>query len=84
MLVLPFIGLNAIALTFFVVQAFGAAALGAFSSIPLTFMGAIAIEIVANISQKYIVNVELALAGCPTACRSSCLFVALFLLSRRG
>ena len=31
-LVLPFIGLNAIALTFLVVQAFGAAAIGAFAA----------------------------------------------------
>ncbi|MBV9207630.1 MAG: branched-chain amino acid ABC transporter permease, partial [Actinobacteria bacterium] len=57
-LVLPFIGLNAVALTYIVVQAFGAAALGAFSSIPLTFVGAILIEIAANISQKYVVNVS--------------------------
>jgi branched-subunit amino acid ABC-type transport system permease component len=33
-LVLPFIGLDAVALTYLVVQAFGAAAIGAFSSIP--------------------------------------------------
>ncbi len=49
-LVLPFIGLDAIALTYLVVQAFGAAAIGAFSSIPLTFFGAMVLEIAANIS----------------------------------
>ena len=81
-LVLPFIGLNAIALTYIVVQAFGAAALGAFSSIPLTFAGAIAIEIVANISQKYVVNVSW-LSGLPESLPFIVLFVALFLLSRR-
>ena len=81
-LVLPFIGLNAIALTYIVVQAFGAAALGAFSSIPLTFIGAIAIEIVANISQKYVVNVSW-LSGLPDSLPFIVLFVALFLLSRR-
>ena len=81
-LVLPFIGLSAIALTYIVVQAFGAAALGAFSSIPLTFFGAIAIEIVANISQKYVVNIGW-LAGLPDSLPFIVLFVALFLLSRR-
>jgi ABC-type branched-subunit amino acid transport system ATPase component/ABC-type branched-subunit amino acid transport system permease subunit len=81
-LVLPFIGLDAIALTYIVVQAFGAAALGAFSSIPLTFVGAILIEIAANISQKYVVNVSW-LSGLPDSLPFIVLFVALFLLSRR-
>ena len=81
-LVLPFIGLDAIALTYIVVQAFGAAALGAFSSIPLTFVGAIVIEIAANISQKYVVNVSW-LSGLPDSLPFIVLFVALFLLSRR-
>ena len=73
MLVLPFVGLNAVALTFLVVQAFGAAAIGAFSSIPLTFFGAIALEIAANISQKYVVNVSW-LSGLP----ESLPFIVLF------
>jgi len=81
-LVLPFIGLDAIALTYIVVQAFGAAAVGAFSSIPLTFAGAIVIEIAANISQKYVVSVSW-LSGLPDSLPFIVLFVALFLLSRR-
>jgi ABC-type branched-subunit amino acid transport system ATPase component/branched-subunit amino acid ABC-type transport system permease component len=81
-LVLPFIGLDAIALTYIVVQAFGAAALGAFSSIPLTFVGAIVIEIAANISQKYVVNVSW-LGGLPDSLPFIVLFVALILLPRR-
>jgi ABC-type branched-subunit amino acid transport system ATPase component/branched-subunit amino acid ABC-type transport system permease component len=81
-LVLPFIGLNAIALTYIVVQAFGAAALGAFSSIPLTFFGAIGIEIVASISQKYIVSVTW-LAGLPNSLPFIVLFTALLVLPRR-
>src|SRR3954454_152085 len=51
-LVMPFIGLNSIALTFLVVQAFGAAAIGAFSSIPLTFAGGLVIGVLASLSQK--------------------------------
>jgi ABC-type branched-subunit amino acid transport system ATPase component/branched-subunit amino acid ABC-type transport system permease component len=81
-LVLPFIGLNAIALTYIVVQAFGAAALGAFSSIPLTFFGAIGIEIVASISQKYVVSVTW-LAGLPNSLPFIVLFIALLVLPRR-
>jgi len=81
-LVLPFVGLDAIALTYIVVQAFGAAALGAFSSIPLTFAGAIVIEIAANISQKYIVNVTW-LGGLPDSLPFIVLFIVLILLPRR-
>lgn len=81
-LVLPFIGLNAIALTYLVVQAFGAAAIGAFSSIPLTFMGAILIEIGANISQKYVVNVNW-LSGLPASLPFIVLFIMLLALPRR-
>jgi ABC-type branched-subunit amino acid transport system ATPase component/branched-subunit amino acid ABC-type transport system permease component len=81
-LVLPFIGLNAIALTYLVVQAFGAAAIGAFSSIPLTFAGAILIEVGANISQKYVVNVNW-LSGLPDSLPFIVLFVMLLALPRR-
>ena len=81
-LVLPFIGLNAIALTYIVVQAFGAAALGAFSSIPLTFFGAILITIVASISQKYVVSVTW-LAGLPDSLPFIVLFIALLVIPRR-
>ena len=81
-LILPFIGLNAIALTYIVVQAFGAAALGAFSSIPLTFFGAIGIEIAANISQKYVVSVTW-LGGLPNSLPFIVLFIALLVIPRR-
>jgi len=81
-LVLPFIGLDAIALTYLVVQAFGAAAIGAFSSIPLTFFGAMVLEIAANISQKYVVNVTW-LSGLPSSLPFIVLFVVLLLLPRR-
>ena len=81
-LVLPFIGLDAIALTYLVVQAFGAAAIGAFSSIPLTFAGAILIEIAASLSQKYVVNVTW-LAGLPGSLPFIVLFVVLLVLPRR-
>ncbi|HZQ58158.1 MAG TPA: branched-chain amino acid ABC transporter permease/ATP-binding protein [Acidimicrobiales bacterium] len=81
-LVLPFVGLNAIALTFLVVQAFGAAALGAFDSIPLTYVGALVIGVGANLSQKYVVNVTW-LAGLPDSLPFIVLFVVLLVLPRR-
>jgi ABC-type branched-subunit amino acid transport system ATPase component/branched-subunit amino acid ABC-type transport system permease component len=81
-LVLPFIGLNAIALTFLVVQAFGAAAIGAFDSVSLAYLGAILIGIAANLSQKYVVNVNW-LAGLPGSLPFIVLFVALLVLPRR-
>ncbi len=81
-LVLPFIGLNAIALTFLVVQAFGAAALGAFSSIPLTFLGSILIAVGADISKKYVVNTTW-LSGLPDSLPFIVLFAVLLLLPRR-
>lgn len=52
-LILPFIGLEAITLTFLVVQTFGAAAIGLFSSIPLTFLGGILVGVGESLLTKY-------------------------------
>jgi ABC-type branched-subunit amino acid transport system ATPase component/branched-subunit amino acid ABC-type transport system permease component len=81
-LIVPLIGLDAITLTFLVVQAFGAAAIGAFSSIPLTFIGGILIGITAAISKRYVVDVSW-LSGFPAALPFIVLFVALLVLPRR-
>src|SRR3954469_17378004 len=81
-LVMPFIGLNAIGLTFLVVQAFGAAAIGAFSSIPLTFAGGLAIGILANLAQKVAIGHE-KLSGLPDSVPFIVLFVVLLVLPRR-
>jgi ABC-type branched-subunit amino acid transport system ATPase component/branched-subunit amino acid ABC-type transport system permease component len=81
-LVLPFIGLNAIALTFLVVQAFGAAALGGFSSIPLTFAGGLVIGVLANLAQKWSIGHE-AVSGLPNSIPFLVLFLILLLLPRR-
>jgi ABC-type branched-subunit amino acid transport system ATPase component/branched-subunit amino acid ABC-type transport system permease component len=81
-LVLPFIGLNSIALTFLVVQAFGAAAFGAFASIPLTFAGGVVIGIAATVSQKYVLNVNW-LSGLPDSLPFIVLLAVLLLLPRR-
>jgi ABC-type branched-subunit amino acid transport system ATPase component/branched-subunit amino acid ABC-type transport system permease component len=81
-LVLPFIGLNAISLTFLVVQAFGAAALGMFSSIPLTFAGGLVIGVLANLAQKFSVGHD-SIAGLPDSVPFIVLFLVLLILPRR-
>src|SRR3954468_5177396 len=82
-LVMPFIGLNAIILTFLVVQAFGAAAIGAFSSIPLTFAGGVIIGVLANVAQKFAIGRD-SLARLPGSIPFIVLFLALLLLPRRN
>jgi len=81
-LLLPFVGLNAITLTLLVVQAFGAAAIGYFSNIPLTFLGGIVIAIGADISTKYVLTVSW-LSGLPASLPFLVLFVALLITPRR-
>jgi ABC-type branched-subunit amino acid transport system ATPase component/branched-subunit amino acid ABC-type transport system permease component len=81
-LMVPFIGLDAILLTFLVVQAFGAAAIGGFSSIPLTFLGGTLIGIASDISKKYVLDVDW-LSGLPTALPFIVLFVVLLVLPKR-
>jgi len=46
------VGIDAILLTALVVQAFGAVAIGRFQSLPLTYLGGIAIGILAAVAQK--------------------------------
>lgn len=80
-LVAPLIGLDSIGLTFLVVQAFGAAAVGAFSSIPLTFAGGIGIGIASDVTKRYVLDVPW-LSGLPAALPFIVLFVTLLILPR--
>ena len=50
--------------------------------LPWTFFGAILLEVAANISQKYVVNVDW-LSGVPSSLPFVVLFIALFLLPRQ-
>jgi ABC-type branched-subunit amino acid transport system ATPase component/branched-subunit amino acid ABC-type transport system permease component len=81
-LLAPFIGLESITLTFLVVQAFGAAALGAFSSIPLTYLGALVIGIGSAILTKYQIRYS-ALSGFAGALPFIVLFIALVVIPKR-
>jgi ABC-type branched-subunit amino acid transport system ATPase component/branched-subunit amino acid ABC-type transport system permease component len=75
-LLAPTLNLDAIVLTLLVVQAFGAAAIGRFTSLPLTYVGGLAVGIVASVATKYVVTGSPALAGLP----ASIPFIVLFLV----
>ena len=68
-LIAPSLGLDAALLTLLVVQAFGAAAIGRFSSLPLAYAGGIALGVAASVLTK-VVATRPALAGLPSASRS--------------
>src|SRR6266542_2086787 len=52
-LLAPTLGLDATLLTFLVVQAFGACAIGMFSSLPLTYLGGITVGLASSLATKY-------------------------------
>ena len=81
-LILPLIGLDPVLLTFLVVQAFGAAAIGRFSNIPLTFAGALLIGILANLSSKYSINFSW-LSGLPSSLPFIILLIVLLVTPRK-
>jgi ABC-type branched-subunit amino acid transport system ATPase component/branched-subunit amino acid ABC-type transport system permease component len=81
-LLVPFIGLTSITLTFLVMTAFGAAALGAFSSIPLTYFGAILIGIGASLSVKFTLR-HPGFSGLKEGLAYIVLFVALLVIPKR-
>ncbi|UGQ11203.1 ATP-binding cassette domain-containing protein [Yinghuangia sp. ASG 101] len=81
-LLLPLMGLEPIALTFLVVTAFGSAAVGAFTSIPLTFAGGLLVGVAADVSKKYVLDVTW-LSGLPSSLPFIVLFAALLLTPRR-
>jgi branched-subunit amino acid ABC-type transport system permease component len=80
-LVAPITGLDAVLLTLLVVQAFGAVAVGRFTSLPLTFAGGLGIGILASIATKYVTN-NVSLSGLPSAVPFITL-IAMLLLSPR-
>ena len=75
-LLAPTLNLDATVLTLLVVQAFGAAAIGRFTSLPLTYVGGLVIGILASVATKYVVTASPALAGLP----ASIPFIVLFLV----
>lgn len=82
LLIAPTLGLDAFLLTLLVVQAFGAAAIGAFGSLPLTYVGGLVIGVGAAVSRKYVGEVP-ALSGFPASFPFIVLFVVLLVLPAR-
>jgi len=78
----PTIGLSVTLLILLVVQAFGAAAVGYFSNLPLTYVGGLLIGIAAALSTKYINDITW-LGGLPPSIPFIVLFVALLVTPRR-
>jgi len=57
LLLAPSLPLDALIITMLVVQAFGAAAIGYFSSLPLTFIGGLVVGVAAAVATKYTASV---------------------------
>ena len=81
-LITPLIGLDAILLTFMVVQAFAAAAIGGFSNIPLTLVGGVAVGVAADVANKYALGNSW-LSGLPASVPFIALFAVLLIRGRR-
>jgi branched-subunit amino acid ABC-type transport system permease component len=81
-LLAPAVGLDATILTLLVVQAFGAAAVGMFSNLPLTYAGGLLIGVLAALSTKYVGSVP-ALMGLPPSVPFIVLFAVLIVAPRR-
>lgn len=81
-LLVPSLGLDASLLTLLVVQAFGAAAIGAFSSLPLTYVGGLVVGVGASVLTKFVSSTP-QLAGLPPSLPFIVLFVALLVVPKR-
>jgi ABC-type branched-subunit amino acid transport system ATPase component/branched-subunit amino acid ABC-type transport system permease component len=81
LLLAPSLSLDALIITMLVVQAFGAAAVGYFSNLPLTFVGGLVIGISGALASKYVVSISW-LAGLPVGLPFIILFVVLVVTPR--
>ena len=81
LLLAPFITLDATTLTFLVIAAYGAAAIGGFTSLPGTYLGGLLIGVAAALASKYFTSG--ALSGLPASIPFLALFVVLLVSPRR-
>ena len=81
-LLAPTVGLDVIVLTLLVVQAFGAAAIGMFTSIPLTYVGGLVIGIGGSLATKYVAQISW-LDGVPSSLPFIVLFIVLVVAPSR-
>lgn len=84
LLLAPTVGLNATVLILIVVQAFGAAAIGAFNSLVLTYVGGLVVGLSTEISKKVIVDHQSlsGLGGLPSTIPFLILFAVLIVAKR--
>ena len=75
-LIAPFLGLDVALLSLLVVQAFGAVALGRFSSLPGTYLGGVGLGVAASVLTKYVAT-QPSLGGLPSSLPFLALFIAL-------
>lgn len=81
-LIAPVLGLDPLLLTLLVVAAFGAAAIGRFSSLPLTYGGGLLVGVGAALAQRYVGSSRVA-AGLPSSFPFIVLF-AVLVMARPG
>ena len=77
----PLLPLSSVQLTLLVVAAFGAAAIGGFRSLPLTFLGGLAIGVLASLATKYFTTGLL--SGVPASMPFLVLFLVLLVAPKR-
>lgn len=84
-LLAPSLSLDALLLTLLVVQTFGAAALGYFSSLPLTYAGGLVVGVLASVLTKYgaVTHPNALLTGLPPSTPFLVLFAVLLLTPRQ-
>lgn len=80
-LLAPSVGLDGTVLTLLVVQAFGAAAIGMFRSLPLTYVGGLVVGVLSSLSTKYVGN-HPTLSGLPPSLPFIVLFLVLVVAPR--
>ena len=81
LLLAPNISLNAENLTLLITEAFGAAAIGGFTNLPLTWLGGLAIGIAASLLTKYVSATSI-LGGLPESLPFVVLFVVLLVFPK--
>jgi branched-subunit amino acid ABC-type transport system permease component len=81
-LIAPSIGLDASLLALLVVQAFGAAAIGSFTSIPRTYVGGLIVGVATTLSQLYLAS-HAGFQGIPASMPFIILFLVLLFTPKR-
>jgi branched-subunit amino acid ABC-type transport system permease component len=81
-LIAPVLGLDTLLLTLLVVEAFGAAAIGRFSSLPMTYVGGLVVGLLASLSRKFLVGFD-GVVGVPPSMPFIVLFAVLLLIPKQ-